>query len=90
MGGKHDGGLDGTGVNAVGLLLRREQPVRMAEAEPGAGDREHVQAHAQISRDQVHGRDIAAVAVGDHELAQAGTMHALAELDQNADHSLGR
>src|SRR5262249_45078692 len=88
--GKQDRGLDGARVNPVDLLLAREQSVRIAEFEPGTRNGEHVSTYAQAPRGEIDGRNIAAVAVGDHELAHAGAMHAIADLAERSDHTFGR
>src|SRR5207248_7268826 len=74
---EHDRRLDGSRMDPVHLLLARKEPLRIAEPEPGAGDREHAEAHAQIARDEVEHRDVAAMAVEEDDLAHTRAIEAL-------------
>ena len=77
-------------MDAVGALGLAEQAVRIAEAAPRGVHRQHVVAHAQLPRREIDQRDVAAMAVDDDELADAGAMHALADLDEGAQRGFGR
>ena len=82
---QHQRGLDVAGVDAVPLLLSPERAVRIAEAMPADRHRQHAEPRAQIARHDFHGRDIAAVAGDQDQLAHAGARQALAELGPGRD-----
>ena len=82
---EHQRGLDVAAMNAVLFLFSREHAVRITEAMPADGDGEHAKPRAQVARHQFHGRDIAAVAGDQHELAHAGAREAFAKLGPGRD-----
>src|SRR5215472_14835197 len=53
-------------------------------------DDQHAEPYAQIARDDADHIGIAAVRIGDHHLAQAGAMHAFADLEPAANEIVGR
>ena len=82
---EHQRGLDIAAVNAVPLLLAGKRVIRITEAVPADGDRQHAEPRAQVARHQLHRRDIAAVAGDQHELAHAGAREAFADLGPGSD-----
>jgi hypothetical protein len=52
--------------------------------------RDHAVAYAQLPRSQIDQRNVAAMAVDDDELGDAGAVHALADLDEGAQRRLRR
>ena len=55
-------------------------PRRQAEPAPLRGGDQHAEPHAQLARDDADHIVVAAVRIDDDQLAQAGAMHALADL----------
>src|SRR6266851_3206532 len=87
---EHERGLDLAGMNAVREFLVGEQTLGIAEPVPGGGDHEHAEADAQIARDDIDDRRIAAVRIDDDELLDARAVHALADLGPGADRAFCR
>ena len=87
---EHQRRLDVARMDAVLRFDRVVHAVRQTEPAPVRGDREHRAAHAQFARRGRDHRGVAAVRIGEDELAQAGAMHALADLDQHAQQRVGR
>src|SRR5262245_36621761 len=81
---EHERRLDVAGVDAVDKVEVGIKPRGQPETAPLGGDDEHAEAHAQLPRDDADDIDVAAVRVGNHHLAQAGAMHAFADLDPAA------
>ena len=62
--------------------------VRIAEAVPTDGDRQHAQPRAQVARHKFQGRDITAMAGDEHQLAQPGTRETLTKFGPRGDGGL--
>ncbi len=89
--GKNQRGLHIASMNAVALLHPLERAGRITEAVPCAGHHQHLEAHAQIAGDQIHGRHIASMAGDDYELAHPASVEAFADLRIGAyDRSRGK
>src|ERR1700681_842761 len=58
---EHERGLDLPRMDAVQKLFFREQPLGIAKPVPRGGDHEHAEADAQIARNDIDDRRIAAV-----------------------------
>ena len=87
---EHQRGLDVAGVDAVLRLDRVVHALRQSEPAPVRRDREHAEAHAKLAGRGRDHRGVAAVRIGQHQLAQARAAHALAGLHQHAQQRVGR
>ena len=77
---QHERGLDVAGVNAMAGVEGRIEARRQAEPAPLRGGDQHAEPHAQLAPDDADHIVVAAVRIDDDQLAQAGAMHALADL----------
>ncbi len=68
-------------MDAVERLLPGRQAVGMAEARPRRPDHQHLVAHAELARDDVDHRHVAAVGVDQDELLDAGAVDAVADVE---------
>jgi hypothetical protein len=64
--------------------------IRITEAVPADGHRQHAKARAQVARHQFHGRDITAVTGDEDKLAQPRARETFAKLDPGGDGRLRR
>ena len=77
---QHERSLDVAGVNAMAGIEGRIEARRQPEPAPLRGGDQHAEPHAQLAPDDADHIVVAAMRIDDDQLAQAGAMHALADL----------
>ncbi len=78
--GPHYAGFQVARVDAKAFLRGGEQPGRHPHGEPVRGDDQHAVPDAQVARDDVHRRDLAAMRVQHHQFPHACPGHAVADV----------
>ena len=87
---QHHRGLEIAAVDAEIVFRIGEQALRHAEPTPRTLRDKHLAADAEFARHDTHDLDIAAVAVDDHQLPDAGPRDAFADLGPGADQRFRR